>query len=128
MLSGPLLDRVPPAVGAVSVALSAIGLASPRALARAAGVRAAGETALPLLVRLIAARQGALGLALLTRVPVDVRRSAALFLPLTTADLTAVAAATAAGALHRRSLVMATAVLAVNAAVLVAASRGREPR
>ncbi len=125
-MSGPpdALDRVPPAVGGVSLVLAAVGLVRPRLLASAAGVRTADQdAALPLLVRLVAARQAVLGLALLTRVPVDVRRSAALFLPLTAADLAAVAAATATGVLQRRAAAMSAAVLAVNVAVLRAAVR-----
>lgn len=124
-LRGPsALDRVPPAVGGVSLVLAAVGLARPRTLAAVAGVRTAQEDAtLPLLVRFVAARQAVVGLALLTRVPVDVRRSAALFLPLTVADLAAVLAATASGVLHRRAAVMSTAVLTANIAVLRAAVR-----
>ena len=120
------LARVPRAVGWTSLALTAVGLARPRELAALAGVRsAADDAALPVLVRLAAARQGVLGLALLTRVPVDVQRSAGLFLPLTAADLATVAAGTASGVLAPRAAALASAVLAVNAAVLAAARRPR---
>ncbi len=87
-------------------------------------MRTAGDdAALPVLVRLVAARQAVIGLALLTRVPVDVRRSAALFLPLTAADLAAVSGGVASGVLRRRSAVMSAAVFGVNAVVLRAATR-----
>ena len=77
------LERFVRGVGVVSLGLAAVGLAAPRELASLAGVRASGDASLPVLVRLNAARQAVLGLALLTRTPVDVRRSAGLFLPLT---------------------------------------------
>ncbi len=119
-MTAPALQRLPRAVGHLSLVLAGIALVRPRDLAAAAGVRVAGDDrALPVLVRLVAARQAVLGLELLTRYPPDVRRAAGLFLPLTALDLAAVAG----GVLSRRSLAMAGAVLAVNAAVLGAARR-----
>ena len=64
-----------------------------------------------------------LGLALLTRRPTDVARSSGLFLPLTALDAVAVLAGARAGVLGRRSVVMALAVLATNAAVSRSAAR-----
>jgi hypothetical protein len=110
-------------VGAASLVLAAAGLAAPRALAGAAGVRTPDDATLPVLVRLVAARQAALGLALLTRSPVDARRSAGLFLPVTVADAAAVVAGARAGVLARRSLVMAGLVLATNVWAARAAGR-----
>ena len=107
------------AVGVVSLLLAALGMVRPRALASAAGVRSSADASLPLLVRLAAARQAVLGLALLTRSPVDVRRSAGLFLPLTALDAAAVLLAQQQGVLRPRSVVMATTVLATNVVVAV---------
>lgn len=119
------LEHLVRAVGVTSVALAAAGLAAPRGLASVAGVVRPDSDALPVLVRLNAARQGVLGLALLTRTPVDVDRASGLFLPLTALDLGAVVLGVRSGALARRSLVMAGAVLATNAAVSLAARRRR---
>ena len=71
-----------------------------------------------MLVRMAAARQALIGLAVLTRRPTDVARSAGLFLPLTTLDAVAVLAGVRTGALHPRSGAMSLAVLAGNLAVL----------
>jgi hypothetical protein len=102
------------AVGWTSLGLAAVAAVRPRALAAAAGVQTPDDPALPLLVRLCGARQAVVGLALLTRSPVDVGRSAGLFLPLTAADLVAVVAAHREGVVARRSVVMATVVLTTN--------------
>ena len=115
------LERLVRGVGVVSVGLAAVGLARPRELAAAAGVRTADDASLPVLVRLNAARQGVLGLALLTRTPVDVRRSSGLFLPLTALDAVAVLLGVRAQVLAPRSAVMALTVLGVNVAVVRAA-------
>ena len=114
------------AVGVVSVGLGGVGVARPRALAAAAGVRPTGDASLPVLVRLAAARQVVLGLALLTRSPVDVRRSAGLFLPLTALDAATVLAGTRQGVLARRSSVMSLVVLAANVGI-AAVSRPEPP-
>ena len=128
-MSAPVLQRLPRAVGQISLGLAGVALLRPRELAAAAGVRVArDDRALPVLVRLIAARQAVLGLALLTRTPPDVRRAAGLFLPLTALDLAAVAGGSAAGVLSRRSLALSGAVLAVNAAVLAAVRRDAPQR
>ena len=112
------------AVGVASVVVAATGLARPGALLDAGGVVAppAGGLA-PLLVRLAAARQGVLGLALLTRRPTDVRRSADLFLPLTAVDAAVVLAAVRGGVLRPRAGAMSLTVLAANALVAVRARR-----
>ena len=78
---------------------------------------------MPLLVRLNAARQISLGLALLTK-RVPVRRASGLFLPLTALDAGAVLAARRAGALEQRSAVAALVVLATNVGVSIADQRG----
>ena len=114
------------AVGVASLGLGGLGLARPRALAAAAGVQPVGDASLPVLVRLAAARQVVLGLALLTRSPVDVRRAAGLFLPLTVLDAVAVVGATRQGVLARRSTGMSLAVLATNV-VVAAVSESRPP-
>lgn len=108
-------------VGVVSLGLAAVALVRPEAVAAAGGVRAP-QDALPLLVRLNAARQAVLGLALLTRSPADLRRSARLFLPLTALDAVAVGLAARRGVVGTRSVVMAGAVLATNTAVLLSPS------
>ena len=115
------LERLVRGVGGVSVGLAAVGLLRPRELASAAGVRTADDASLPVLVRLNAARQGVLGIAILTRTPVDVRRSSGLFLPLTALDAVAVLLGVRSGVLAPRAAAMALAVLSVNAAVQAAA-------
>ena len=112
------------AVGVVSVALAVVGLVRPRTLTTWGGVAAppaGGE--LPLVVRLGAARQGVVGLALLTRHPTDVRRSADLFLPLTAVDAVVVLAAVRSGVLRPRAAAASLAVLATNVLVAVRARR-----
>ena len=115
------LERFVRGVGVVSLGLAAVGLVRPRELASVAGVRAADDASLPVLVRLNAARQAVLGLALLTRTPVDVSRSAGLFLPLTALDAVAVLLGVRAGVLAPRSAAMALSVLGANIAVARAA-------
>ena len=114
------LERLVRGVGVVSVGLAAVGLARPRELAAVAGVRTADDASLPVLVRLNAARQLVLGIALLTRTPVDVRRSSGLFLPLTALDAVAVVLGVRSGVLAPRAAAMALAVVSVNAAVQAA--------
>lgn len=111
----PGLARFVRAVGATSVGLSALGVARPRALLLAGGVvQPDGAAVVPLLVRLAAARQGVVGLALLTRRPTDVRRSADLFLPLTAVDAAVVLVAVRGRVLRRRSAALSLGVLAAN--------------
>lgn len=121
------LQRFVRAVGQLSVGLAAVAVVAPRRVARAGGVRTAGtDPAVPLLVRLNAARQLALGLALLTRRPVDPLRSAALFLPVTAVDAGAVLLARRRGLLAPRSTAMALCVLTTNVAVWLAAEPAPE--
>jgi len=117
------LERFVRGVGVVSVGLAAVGLTRPRELAQVAGVRTPADASLPVLVRLTAARQAVLGLALLTRTPVDVGRAAGLFLPLTALDAVSVLVGVRRGVLARRSGALSLAVLAANAAVAQAARR-----
>ena len=119
------LEDLVRAVGVTSITLAGAGLVAPRGLASVAGVVHPDADVLPVLVRLNAARQGVVGVALLTRTPIEVRRNANLFLPLTALDLGAVALGVRSGALARRSLVMATAVLVTNIAVSFAERRRR---
>ena len=114
------LERLVRGVGVVSVGLAAVGLARPRELAAVAGVRTADDASLPVLVRLNAARQLVLGIALLTRTPVDFRRSSGLFLPLTALDAVAVVLGVRSGVLAPRAAAMALAVVSVNTAVQAA--------
>ncbi len=122
------LEQLVRGVGVVSLGLAGVGLLRPRELAYVAGVRASGEASLPVLVRLNAARQAVLGLALLTRTPTDVGRSAGLFLPLTALDAAAVLLGVRSRALAPRSAVMALTVLGVNVAVARAAGRPGGPQ
>lgn len=117
------LQQLVRAVGVVSVALGAVATVAPERVAAAGGVRDAGSPVVPLLVRLNAARQITVGLALLTR-RVPVGRASGLFLPLTALDAAAVLSARRAGVLSGRSVVMALAVLTTNVAVSVADQRG----
>lgn len=115
------LEHLVRAVGVVSVGLGVVATLAPAQVAAAGGVRDVSGPVLPLLVRLGAARQLSLGVALLTRHPVPVARASGLFLPLTALDAVAVLAARRAGALERRSAVAALSVLATNVAVRLAA-------
>ena len=118
MQSEDRLGDVVRAVGVVSVGLSLLGLVRPRALTSGGGVVAVPPGGVvDLVVRLGAARQGVLGLALLTRRPPDARRSAALFLPLTAVDAVVVIGAVRAGVLRPRAAAMSLAVLATNAGI-----------
>ncbi|MCW2777726.1 MAG: hypothetical protein JWN17_1451 [Frankiales bacterium] len=113
----PALRGLVRGVGVVSVGLGALAAVRPQQVAAAGGVREPDAPLLPLLVRLVAARQVSLGLALLTRSPVDVGRASGLFLPTTVLDAAAVLAAVRGGVLRPRSAVMALTVLATNVAV-----------
>lgn len=117
------LQHLVRAVGLVSVGLGAVATVAPARVAAAGGVREVSGPVLPLLVRLNAARQLSLGLALLSRRPTPVSRASGLFLPLTALDAAAVLAARRAGALEPRSARMALTVLATNVAVSVASRR-----
>ncbi len=118
------LQRLVQGVGVVSLGLGALATVAPRRVAAAGGVREPGAGPLPLLVRLVAARQVSLGLALLTRRPTPVGRASGLFLPTTALDAAAVLLGVRSGVLKGRSAVMATTVLATNVAVTLADRRG----
>ncbi len=111
-------------VGWTSLGLAAVGTVAPRRLAEVGGVRACDGDLVPVLVRMAAARQALIGVAVLTRRPTDVRRSTNLFLPLTTFDAAAVLLGVRAGALRPRSGLMSAAVLATNVAIGVSVRRG----
>ena len=116
------LQRLVRGIGWASVAVAGVAAVAPRGLAGAAGVRAAqDDAALPVVVRFAAARQLSLGLALLTRTPVPVGRSARLFLPLTALDAAAALDGVRRGTLAPRAGVLALTVLAANVAVARAA-------
>lgn len=117
------LGRFVRAVGWTSIGLAASATAAPRRVAAAGGVLGADSAAVPVLVRLVAARQAAIGVAVLSRRPTEVRRNADLFLPLTALDAGAVLQGVRSGALDRRAGAMSVAVLAVNAAVGLGARR-----
>lgn len=111
----PALGRLVRAVGWTSIGLAAVATAQPREVASVAGVRDTDGALLPVLVRLNAARQAVLGIAILTRRPTPVQRSSDLFLPLTALDALAVAGGVRSGVLRPRSAAMALAVLGTNA-------------
>lgn len=111
---GSGLPRFVRAVGWTSLALAAVGTAAPRRLAAFGGVANPAEAAVPVLVRLASARQAVIGLAVLTRRPTDVGRSARLFLPLTALDAGAVYTGVRSGALRPRAAAASTLVLATN--------------
>lgn len=118
------LARLARGVGALSLWLGAVGLVRPRAMAALLGVHAAaGDEALPVLVRLIAARNAMLGLALLTGPAPDMQRTGRLWLALTAADAAAVVAGTRQGELARRSSAASLLVLGANVAIVRAAER-----
>lgn len=106
-------------IGALSVWVGTAGLVAPRPVARLLGVpapAAAGDGALPLLVQLVAARNVALGAALLVTPAPQPRRATEVTLLLTTLDAAAVWGAHRRGRLARRSAVLSSVVLAVAAA------------
>lgn len=113
------------AVGWSSLALAGAATVCPRQVAGTGGVRDTRHDLVPVLVRMAAARQALIGVAVLTRRPTDVARSTALFLPLTALDAAAVLAGVRSGALRRRSGLMSTMVLAGNIAVGVSVRRAR---
>jgi hypothetical protein len=106
-------------IGALSVGVGTAGLLAPRPVACLLGVphaAAAGDAALPLLVRLVAARNIALGAALLATPAPQPRRATEVTLLLTAVDAAAVWSAHRRGELGRRSAVLSSLVLAVAAA------------
>ena len=106
-------------IGALSVWVGTAGLLAPRPVARLLGVpapAAASDAGLPLLVRLVAARNVALGAALLVTPAPQPRRATEVTLLLTGLDAAAVWGAHLRGDLARRSAVLSSVVLAVAAA------------
>lgn len=116
-------------IGALSVWVGTVALFAPRATARLLGVRAeatGGDAALPLLVRLVAARNVALGATLLVSPPPQAQRATEVTVLLTALDAAAVLTARRTGDVTTRSAVMSSLVLAT--AVAGAAWWHRTPR
>jgi hypothetical protein len=102
-------------IGALSVWLGTVALFAPRAMTRLLGVRAdatQGDAALPLLVRLIAARNIAMGAALLVSPPPQARRTSEVTLLLTGLDAAAVLVSRRTGDVAGRSALLSLLVLA----------------
>jgi hypothetical protein len=116
-------DTTRKSVGSLSVWLGTAALFAPRAITRVLGVpesAARTDTALPLLVRLVAARNIAMGAALLVTPPPQPRRATEVTLLLTALDAAAVWTAAAEGDVARRSAVLSGVVLALASAGTVA--------
>jgi hypothetical protein len=106
-------------IGTLSVWLGTAGLFAPRAITRLLGVRDAAtrdDVALPLLVRLVAARNIAMGAALLVSPPPQPRRTTEVTLLLTVLDAAAVLVAHRGRDVARRSAVLSLLVLSGAAA------------
>ena len=106
-------------VGSLSMWLGTVALFAPRKMARFLGVdpRATErDRALPLLVRLIAARNIAMGAALLVSPPPQAQRTTEVTLLLTGLDAAAVLVATRKSDTAARSAVLSLLVLATSAA------------
>lgn len=102
-------------IGGLSVWLGTVALFAPRAVARLLGVRAdatQGDAALPLLVRLVAARNIAMGAALLVSPPPQARRTSEVTLLLTGLDAAAVLVSRRTGDVASRSALLSLLVLA----------------
>ena len=102
-------------IGALSVWLGTVALFAPRAMTRLLGVRADAtqdDAALPLLVRLIAARNIAMGAALLVSPPPQARRTSEVTLLLTGLDAAAVLVSRRTGDVAGRSALLSLLVLA----------------
>lgn len=102
-------------VGTLSVCVGAAGLLAPRCVAGLLGVQpraAARDASLPLLVRLVAARNLAMGVALLVTPRPQPRRATEVTLLLTALDAAAVLGAHRGGDAGRRSAVLSSLVLA----------------
>ncbi|MBM7808858.1 hypothetical protein JOD57_004695 [Geodermatophilus bullaregiensis] len=114
--------------GSLSIWIGTAALFAPRWIAGALGVRpdaAGGDVALPLLVRLGAARNIAMGAALLVTPAPQARRTTEVALLLTALDAAAVWTAHAGGDVARRSAVLSGIVLAVASAGAVRWHRER---
>lgn len=106
-------------VGTLSIWLGTAALFAPRAIARLLGVRPEAtreDGALPLLVRLIAARNIAMGAALLVTPAPQARRTTEVTLLLTALDAAAVWTSRHTGDVARRSAVLSSVVLGTAAA------------
>ena len=109
-------DNTRKAVGTLSIWIGTTALFAPRWIAGALGVRpdaARGDAALPLLVRLGAARNIAMGAALLVTPAPQARRTTEVTLLLTGLDAAAVWTSRATGDVRPRSAVLSGIVLAV---------------
>ena len=105
-------------VGTLSIWIGTTALFAPRWIAGSLGVRpdaARDDVALPLLVRLGAARNIAMGAALLVTPPPQARRTTEVTLLLTALDAAAVWTARATGDVRPRSAVLSGVVLALSA-------------
>lgn len=106
-------------IGSLSIWLGTGALFAPRALTRVLGVRpdaTTGDVALPLLVRLVAARNIAMGAALLVTPPPQARRTTEVTMLLTGLDAAAVLVARRGGDVAGRSAGLSMTVLALAAA------------
>jgi hypothetical protein len=106
-------------VGTVSIWLGTAALFVPRALPRLLGLDEEAtrtDVALPLLVRLIAARNIAMGAALLVTPAPQARRTTEVTLLLTALDAAAVLVGRRGGDVARRSAGLSLAVLSTSAA------------
>jgi hypothetical protein len=106
-------------IGTLSIGLGTGALFAPRALTGVLGVSdvaARSDVALPLLVRLIAARNIAMGAALLVTPAPQARRTTEVTLLLTVLDAAAVLVARRGGDVARRSPVLSLTVLSAAAA------------
>lgn len=109
-------------IGGLSVWLGTVALFAPRAMTRLLGVRADAtqhHAALPLLVRLIAARNIALGAVLLVSPPPQARRTSEVTLLLTGLDAAAVLVSRRTGDVAGRSAALSLLVLALTAVGVV---------
>ena len=112
-------DLTRKSVGSLSIWLGTGALFAPRALTRVLGVDETAtrtDTALPLLVRLVAARNIAMGAALLVTPAPEARRTTEVTLLLTVLDATAVLVGRRGGDVARRSAGLSLVVLALSAA------------
>lgn len=120
-------DTTRTSIGTLSIWLGTGALFAPRAISRVLGVRetaTTGDVALPLLVRLIAARNIAMGAALLVTPAPQARRTTEVTMLLTGLDLAAVLVARRGGDVSTRSAVLSSAVLSLAAAGAVHWHRG----
>jgi len=112
-------DLTRKSIGTLSIWLGTGALFAPRAITGVLGVdhtAARTDTALPLLVRLIAARNIAMGAALLATPVPEARRTTEVAMLLTVLDAAAVLVARRGGDVAQRSAGLSLAVLATSAA------------